>query len=74
MSPTEAFGKRLRIERLRQNLSQEELAHRAGLHRTYVGGIERGERNLSLLNIVLLAETLGVDPGDLVRGLRVGRS
>lgn len=50
-------------------LSQEELAHRAGLHRTYVGSVERGERNISLLNILTLASVLGVDAGTLVGGI-----
>lgn len=56
-----AFGRAVRTLRSGQGLSQEALAERAGLHRTYIGGIERGERNLGLVNIALLAEALEVD-------------
>jgi len=55
------FGRRLKQLRRTQGLSQEELAFRADLHRTYVGGIERGERNVSLRNIQRLADALEVD-------------
>jgi len=51
--------------RAKAGISQEELAHRAGLHRTYVGSVERGERNVSLDNIHGLADALGVGPADL---------
>jgi transcriptional regulator with XRE-family HTH domain len=60
------FGERLRKLRLRKKLSQEELAARSGLHRNYVGSVERGERNISLLNIAKLAEALGVPMARLV--------
>jgi len=53
------FGTAVRTERKRQGISQEELAGRAGLHRTYVADIERGARNLSLANIEKLAKALG---------------
>jgi transcriptional regulator with XRE-family HTH domain len=55
---TSAFGAALRQCRQKAKLSQEELGHRSGLHRTYVGSVERGERNISLKNIHLLAQTL----------------
>jgi transcriptional regulator with XRE-family HTH domain len=49
--------------------SQEKLAEKADLHWTYVGGIERGERNISLQNIVKIARALGVTSGRLLKGL-----
>lgn len=61
-----AFGSRVRQARTAAGLSQEALAHHAGLHRTYVSSVERGERNIALINIVLLAEALNIDAGELV--------
>lgn len=60
-----SFGERLRNLRTRAGLSQEDLAHEAGLDRTYVSGIERGVRNPSLRNIARLAGALGVPVRDL---------
>jgi len=67
---TEAFGQRVREHRHRLGLSQEKLAVVAGLHWTFVGQVERGQRNLSLHNLLKLAAALDVDPGVLVQGLR----
>jgi transcriptional regulator with XRE-family HTH domain len=60
--PERRFGQRVRELRERIGVSQETLANRAGIHRTYVGGVERGERNVSLRNIMRLAEALEVRP------------
>lgn len=54
------FGERVRELRLAIGLSQEELAFKSGMHRTYLGGIERGERNPSLKNIAAIAKALGI--------------
>ena len=60
------FGRRVRTLRLERGLSQEKLAELADLHRNYVGGVERGERNIALLNIVALAHALKVRPNKLI--------
>jgi transcriptional regulator with XRE-family HTH domain len=59
------FGKTIQALRKRRNLSQESLAHHIGVHRTYMGFIERGERNPTLLNIYKLSRALGVKLSDL---------
>ena len=64
------FGDRIRDRRLRLGLSQEALALRSGINRTYIGSLEAGERNPSLENVARLALALGVDAGHLVRGLQ----
>ena len=64
-----AFGKRVRLLREATGLSQEGFALHCGLHRTYVGGIERGERNPTLESMALLAKGLGVTISELVAGI-----
>jgi len=60
------FGQRIRQLREEQNLTQEELAERTGFHRTYIGMVERGERNISLRNIGVFAEYFGMTVGELM--------
>jgi transcriptional regulator with XRE-family HTH domain len=60
-----AFGVTVRRRRIAGGRSQAELAEAAGMHDTYLGGVERGERNLGLLNIGRLAAALGTSLGDL---------
>lgn len=63
------FGHKLRQYRLARGLSQEAFAALAQVHRTYVGSVERGERNPSLLNICRFARALGLQPADLMPDL-----
>ena len=67
-------GARIRERRIELGWSQEMLACRAHLHRTYVSSVESGSRNISLLNLLRLAFELGLDPGDLVEGIRLPSS
>ncbi len=59
-------GERLRNLREKKRWSQEELGFEAGLHRNYIGGIERGERNVGVVNLAKLANALSVRPRDLL--------
>jgi transcriptional regulator with XRE-family HTH domain len=68
--PRIAFGKRVRQLRIAHNLSQEKLAELAELHRNYVGGIERGERNVALINILKLARGLNIRAAKLFETIR----
>ena len=61
-----ALGRNVRAWREARAISQEQLAHDLGYHRTYIGGIERGERNLSLKSVEKLAEQLDVEPVTLL--------
>ncbi|MEQ9067325.1 MAG: helix-turn-helix transcriptional regulator [Gimesia chilikensis] len=63
------FGERVRELRKEQGYSQENFAYACELDRTYVGGIERGERNLALRNIERIADTLGISVAELMEGV-----
>lgn len=65
----QAFGANVRRLRLKRNLTQERLAELSGLHPNYIGGIERGERNLSLINIVRLTRALQCRVGEIFNGI-----
>ena len=66
---TVQFGERVRQVRQSHSLSQEALADLAGLDRTYISSVERGQRNISLRNIEAIADALGVRLADLLKGL-----
>lgn len=63
------FGRKVRELRQAQGLSQEAFAAECGLDRTYMGGIERGERNVALRNIDVIARTLGISLSELMKGV-----
>ncbi len=61
------FGSNVQNYRKQQHLSQEKLAELAGLHRTYIGMIERAEKNITLCNIEKIAKALGVEISELIK-------
>lgn len=71
MSLRIVFAKNLKRARLEKSLSQEALADLAGLHRTYIGAVERGERNISIDNIERLANALECDVKELLKGKKL---
>jgi transcriptional regulator with XRE-family HTH domain len=63
------LGENIRVLRHQKGLSQEQLAELTGLHRTYIGGIERGERNVSILNLICLSNALEITVSKMVEGI-----
>jgi len=63
------IGKTIKKYRLEKDLSQEDLAALCSLHRTYIGSVERGERNISLNNIITISRALGIKPSTLLQGI-----
>ncbi len=61
------LGANIRALRVGKELTQEKLAELSNLHRTYIGAIERGDRNISLKNIISIANALNVDPAELLK-------
>lgn len=70
-SPEAALGDIIRRERTARTMSQEQLAFDCNLHRTYIGSVERGERNISLRNIVTIAKALDVTASYLLSEARL---
>ena len=66
---TQTLSGNIKFLRGNMNLSQEELAYKCGLHRTYVGAVERGERNVTLSSLELIASALNVDVPTLLSNL-----
>lgn len=64
-----AFGLKIKNIRLSLNLSQEEMAELCNLHRTYIGSMERGERNISILNIVKICKSIKYPLGKILEGV-----
>jgi transcriptional regulator with XRE-family HTH domain len=60
------FGEKVRAERLKRNISQEKFAERVGVHRTYIGMVERAEKNITLKNIEKFANAFGIPIKDLL--------
>ncbi|MCI5158189.1 MAG: XRE family transcriptional regulator [Candidatus Electrothrix sp. AUS1_2] len=68
-SVKQIIGSNIRTYRKEKGFSQEELAEKAALHRTYIGSVERGERNISVENIVSIARALNKLPKELLEGI-----
>lgn len=65
------IGSRIQKARKDRKISQEDLAHRAGLHRTFMGLVERAERSVTVLSLLRISTALDIEPGELLNGLKV---
>ncbi|EEU9228500.1 helix-turn-helix domain-containing protein [Escherichia coli] len=63
------LGENIKKARTLLGISQEELAFRSMLHRTYISSVERGERNISFLNLIKIAKALEISPSELIEGI-----
>jgi len=63
------LGKRIKENRLKRNLSQEDLAAKANMHRTYIGMVERGEKNITISNLKKISDALEIDISVLTKNL-----
>ncbi len=70
MDPKEIFGNNVKKYRILSQMSQEDLAEKSGLHRTYISGIERGARNPTINVICRLAKSLNITPSKLLEGIK----
>jgi transcriptional regulator with XRE-family HTH domain len=61
------FGQRIKVLRIEKNFTQEQFAQKCGLHKNYIGMVERGERNPSLINIEIIAKGLKISISDLMK-------
>lgn len=68
-NPKKIIGQNIRELRQERNWTQEQLAERCSIHRTYIGSVERGERNICLENILRIARAFDVSPKDLFEGI-----
>jgi transcriptional regulator with XRE-family HTH domain len=69
MSVLEKLGDNIRTQRNKLDISQEELSFRAGLHRTYIGAVERGEKNISFKNLNKISKALKISISKLTEGI-----
>lgn len=67
MDITKKFGQKIRQTRKQQKMSQNELAEKSGLHRTYIGAVERGERNITLINAEKIAQAFSIQLFELLK-------
>ena len=72
--PRIAFGRAVRFFRTQRGMSQEALADAAGIHRTYIGDVERGKRNIALVNMHRIADALNVPLSQIIRDVERKKS